>query len=131
MGNPRMLRVAELIQSELAHLVMREVKDPRVRHVVITRVEVSPDLRAARVFFSRYGEGQGTSREREEGGRGLERACGFLQRKLGERLQLKRTPRLRFLPDLGLAHSDEIERLLAGVRKQDGERMRRWDSQGY
>ncbi len=131
MGNSRMLRVAELIQSELANLVMRDVKDPRVRHVVITRVEMSPDLRAAKVFFSRYGEEQGTSEEREEGGRGLERAGGFLQRKLGERLQLKRTPRLRFFPDRGLAHSDEIERLLAGARKQDGERTGRWNSQGY
>ena len=41
MSNSRMLRVAELIQSELANMVMRDVKDPRVRNVVITRVEVS------------------------------------------------------------------------------------------
>ena len=55
MSNSRRLRVAGLIQEELANLVMRDLKDPRARHVVITRVEVAPDLRTAKVHFSRYG----------------------------------------------------------------------------
>ncbi len=118
MGYSRMLRVAELIHSELATLVMRDVKDPRVRHVVITRVEVAPDLRSAKVYFSRYGENQGSAEEMEEGLRGMERASGFLQKKLAERLDLKSTPRLKFLFDQGLAHSAEVERLLSGVKEQ-------------
>ena len=117
MGHSRMLRVAELIQSELAKMVMRDVKDPRVRHVVITRVEVSPDLRVAKVYFSRYGENLGNVEEMEEGLKGLERARGFLQRTLAEHLQLKSTPRLKFFADRGLAYSDEIERLLSTVKK--------------
>ena len=112
-----MLRVAELIQSELANMVMRDVKDPRVRNVVITRVEMSPDLRVAKVYFSRYGENQGNLEEVEEGLRGFERASGFLQKKLAERLGLKSTPKLKFFTDRGLAYSDEIERLLSDVKK--------------
>lgn len=118
MSNSRRLRVAGLIREELANLVTRNLKDPRVRHVVITRVEVAPDLRTAKVHFSRYGERQGGSEEMEEGRRGLDRAGGFLQRKLAERLELKSTPRLKFFADHGLAHSDEIERLLSGVKKE-------------
>ncbi len=112
-----MFRVAELIHSELANVMMKEVKDPRVRHVVITRVEVAPDLRIAKVYFSRYGENQGNIEEMEEGFQGLERASGFLQRKLAERLQLKSTPKIKFFVDRGLAYSAEIERLLSDVRK--------------
>ena len=117
MSNSRMLRVAELIQSEIANIVMRDVKDPRVQHVVITRAEVSPDLRVAKVYFSRYGENQGNLEEVEEGLKGLERASGFLQRKLAERLQLKITPRLKFFFDHSLAYSAEIERLLSDVKR--------------
>ena len=93
------------------------MKDPRVRHVVITRVEVSADLRVAKVYFSRYGENQGNVQEMEEGFKGLERASGFLQKKLAERLQLKSTPKLKFFTDHGLAYSAEIERLLSVMKK--------------
>lgn len=120
MDYPRSVRVAELIQADLADLLTRHVKDPRVKGVTITRVEVSPDLRQAKVHFSRYSaEGRGSEEEMEEGLRGLERASGFLQAKLGERLELKRTPRLLFFPDRGMAYSDHIERLLAKVRRED------------
>ncbi len=112
-----MLRVAELIQSEIANMVMRDVKDPRVQHVVITRVEVSPDLKVAKVYFSRYGENQGNAEEMEEGMQGLERARGFLQWKLAERLKLKSTPKLKFFVDHSLTYSDEIERLLSDVKR--------------
>lgn len=112
-----MLRVAELIQSEIANMVMRDVKDPRVQHVVITRVEVSPDLRVAKVYFSRYGENQRNVEEMEEGIKGLERARGFLQWKLAERLKLKNTPKLQFFFDHSLTYSDEIERLLYDLKK--------------
>ncbi len=118
MSHSRMLRVADLIHSELANMLMRDVKDPRVRHVVITRVEMSPDLKAAKVYFSCYGENQGNSEEMEEGFRGLERASGFLQKKLAERLELKSTPRLKFFTDHSLAYSDEIERLFSDMKKQ-------------
>ncbi|MEE9276418.1 MAG: 30S ribosome-binding factor RbfA [bacterium] len=115
---PRSVGVAELIQNELGELLLRHVKDPRVRGVRITRVEVSPDLGQAKAHFSRYGEERGGEEELEEGLRGLERAAGFLQGKLGERLRLRRTPQLRFYIDRSLAQSDHIERLIQGLREE-------------
>lgn len=124
MAYPRSARVAELIQSELAELILREVKDPRVANIVITRVEVSPDLRNARVYFSRYGEGHGEEKEVQEGLKGLERAAGFLQGRIGERIRLKRTPRLRFEVDRNIAYSDEIDRLLHSIHEEEAEEGR-------
>lgn len=119
MQYPRTARVAELIHAELSSLLLKEVKDPRVRNVVITRVEVSADLRQATAHFSRYGEGKGAEEEIAEGQEGLDRSAGFLQAMLGERLDLRRIPRLRFRVDRGAAHSDRIERLLLSLRKQE------------
>ncbi len=115
---PRSVRVAELIQSELGGMLLREVKDPRVRGTMITKVEVSRDLRVADVFFSRYGEGRGSEGEIDEGLEGLRRASGFLQGKLGERLRLRRAPRLEFYIDRGLGHSAEINRLLSDMERE-------------
>ncbi len=117
----RTFRVADLIRNELAELILREVKDPRAQGVVFTRVDVSLDLRHAKVHFSRYGEGKGDEKELEEGREGLQRAAGFLQGKLGERLRLKRTPQLTFIIDPGMAHSDRIEKMITALRK-DGEK---------
>ncbi|OGL64210.1 MAG: ribosome-binding factor A [Candidatus Tectomicrobia bacterium RIFCSPLOWO2_12_FULL_69_37] len=119
MQYPRAARVAELIHAELSSLLLKEVKDPRVKNVVITRVEVSRDMRLATAHFSRYGEGRGSEEEIAEGLIGLDRAVGFLRAKLGERLELRVVPNLRFLVDRGVAYSDEIERLLAGIRKRE------------
>ena len=121
---PRSARVAELIQKELAELILREVKDPRVENIVITRVDISPDLQNAKVYFSRYGEKFGEEKEVEEGLEGLERAAGFLQGRIGERIRLKRTPRLRFEIDRNLAHSDEIDRLLHTLHEEETEEGR-------
>jgi ribosome-binding factor A len=115
----RTARVAELIHAELSVLLLKEVKDPRVRNVVITRVEVTPDLRLATAHFSRYGEGKGSEEEIAEGLQGLERSTGFLRAKLGERLELRVVPNLRFLVDRGVAYSDKIERLLADIHRRE------------
>ena len=115
----RKSRVADLIQNELANLILREVKDPRAQGIVLTRVDVSPDLRHAKVHFSRYGMGKGDEKDLEEGREGLQRAAGFLQGKLGERLRMKRTPQLSFFIDLNMVHSDRIEKTLANLRKDE------------
>ncbi len=108
---PRSARVAERIHTELADMLLREVKDPRVRNVAITKVEVTPDLRKATVYFSRYGEERGGEAEIDEGLEGLERASGFLQRMVASRLQIRRAPRLEFRVDLTLHHEERIGRL--------------------
>ncbi len=122
--NPRSARVAERIQTELGSMLIREVKDPRVRHVGITRVDVSPDLRSATVYFSRYGEKRGDEQEINEGLEGLERAKGYLQSMLGNRLQLRRVPKLEFRVDNGLPYGENIERIFNELQDRDDQTER-------
>ena len=101
-------RVADQIRSELALLLSRDVHDPGVGFVTLTRVHVSPDLQAARVYFTALGD----DAARRSSARALERATPFLRRQIGARLRLKRTPELRFLYDESIAGQDRIEQLL-------------------
>lgn len=97
-------RVEELLRGEIASLLHRDVTDPRVKLVTLTRVDVSPDLRNAMVYWSRV-DAKGAPPP-EEVAAGLESAAGFLRRRLSERLVLKRMPALsfRFDPSLELGN---------------------------
>ena len=105
-------RVADQIRSELALLLTREVHDPGIGFVTITRVQMTPDLQQARVFYTVLGDDQA----RQNTGRAIERAGPFLRRQIGSRLRLKRVPELTFLYDESIAGQDRIERLLNEVR---------------
>lgn len=91
--------------------ILVELKDPRVSDVTVTRVEVSPDLRYAKVHVSIMGD---EAHERLTM-KGLESAAGFLQAKIAERLELRYTPRLSFVLDLGVKKSIEVARILREV----------------
>jgi len=91
-------RVAEELKRELGVLITTEVKDPRVRLVAITDVEVSRDLKYAKVFVGTFdvtAEAESSSQALE----GLRAARGFLKRALGKRLRLRVMPELRFEED--------------------------------
>jgi ribosome-binding factor A len=106
-------RVADQIRGELASLLAREVHDPGVGFVTLTRVQVSPDLQLARVFYTALGDDQ----SRAASGRALERAAPFLRRQIGARLRLKRTPELTFIFDDSIAGQDRIEQILNELGK--------------
>jgi len=101
-------RVADQIRSELAELLAREVHDPGIGFVTLTRVQISPDLQSARVFYTALGD----EKARDRSGRALGRAAPFLRRQIGARLRLRRTPELRFIFDDSIAGQDRIEQLL-------------------
>lgn len=101
-------RVADQIRSELASLLSREVHDPGIGFVTLTRVHVSPDLQLARVSYTVLGD----DKARAASAQALDRAAPFLRRQIGQRLRLKRTPELRFLYDEAVAGQDRIERIL-------------------
>jgi ribosome-binding factor A len=106
-------RVADQIRSELALLLSRgEVHDPGIGFVTITRVQMTPDLQQARVFYTALGDE--TARKNTE--RALHRALPFLRRQVGSRLRLKRVPELDFLYDQSIAGQDRIEQLLNEIR---------------
>ena len=105
-------RVADQIRSELALMLAREIKDPGLGFVTITRVQVTPDLQHARVFYTSLGDDQA----RKNTGRALARATPFLRRQIGSRLRLKRVAELEFLFDGSIAGQDRIEQLLNNIR---------------
>lgn len=111
----RMERVASLIKAELGELILKKLKDPRVRFVTITRVDVPADLKIARVYYSVLGK----EPERIEAGRALERAAGFLQHKIAEALKLRFTPRLSFHFDESYEESMEVDRILHKLHKKE------------
>jgi ribosome-binding factor A len=135
-------RVADQIRSELGQLLAREVHDPGIGFVTITRVQVSPDIQQARVFYTALGpqgpaspasltgpagpEGSGNpaslqDQARRNTERALSRALPFLRRQLGSRLRLKRVPELKFMYDESIAGQDRIERLLNEIHAADDE----------
>lgn len=105
-------RVGDLIRRELSRLLLREVKDPRLREVTITSVEMSADLRHARVRFT----GPAGSGEAEEG---LRSAAGFLRGELGRALRLRYAPDLTFEVDESVERSLHVAALLRQIASED------------
>lgn len=118
-GFKRTDRIADFIQRELALLISREVKDPRLGMVTIQDVKVSSDLSYAEVYFTLLGEDISASSEAEEV---LAHASGYLRSSLAKSLNTRKTPRLRFHYDTLPEHASHMEGLLRKVHQEDGER---------
>jgi ribosome-binding factor A len=104
-------RIGDQLRAELAELLLREVRDPRVRLATVSHVEVSADLGYALVRVSVLGD----EPQRLAAIEGLDRAKGFLRRELARRLSLRATPELRFVLDRGAEHSQRINEILDGL----------------
>ncbi len=111
MSSRRAAKVAEAVREQVSTTILFGLKDPRVKNVTVTRVEVSPDLRSAKVYVSVMGD----EKMQQLSLRGLESARGFLQAKLAERVQIRYTPVLHFQLDQGVKRSIEASRLLREV----------------
>jgi ribosome-binding factor A len=111
----RVIRVGEVIRMEIANLILNEVKDPRVGFVTVTGVEVSPDLRDAKVMVSVMGG----DKEKESSIIALNNSKGFLQYKINEVLCMKFTPRLVFKLDESLDHSIQINKIIDKIHEED------------
>jgi ribosome-binding factor A len=103
-------RVADSVRAAVAELLLRELKDPRVGLVTITGVDMSDDLKHARVFFSVVGDETVRRRSLE----GLQSAAGFLRREVGRRLQLRYAPELTFRLDSTPERAQRVTDLLHG-----------------
>jgi ribosome-binding factor A len=106
-------RLGEQIRDEVAMIVARELKDPRIAgFVTITRVELASDLSLARVMVSVFG----TPEQAKGTMTGLRAGAGFVRRAIGQRLRIRQTPAIEFVLDKGLEHSDRVGRLLDEMR---------------
>lgn len=111
----RSRRVGEQIQRELAELVQRELKDPRLGMVTISGVEVSRDMSVAKVFFTVLNPGHDV-RETEQG---LLHAAGFLRRELAHRMRLRVVPELRFQYDSSIEEGSRLSALIDKAVSED------------
>lgn len=111
-------RVADLLQKEIAELVFRRLKDPRIANITISGVKVSGDLRHARVFFCIMG-GSAEEDAKKNATSGLEKAKGFIRMELGRRLSLRYIPQLEFEYDTSFEYGDKMERLLKELQKDE------------
>ncbi|HMP78957.1 MAG TPA: 30S ribosome-binding factor RbfA [Pirellulaceae bacterium] len=111
MSSRRLLKAAEAIREVVSMAILVELKDPRVRHVTVTFVEVSPDMRIAKVHVSVMGD----ETQQQLSLAGLRSSTGFLQRKVGDRLETRYTPRLQFVLDRGVKNAMIVTRILNEV----------------
>jgi ribosome-binding factor A len=114
MASRRTERVGEQLREEISRVLRQQVADPRVALVTVLRVDVSPDLRNALVFWSRIETPEGPSLE--EIAAGLDSAAPFVRRQLAHALPLKRMPELRFRHDPGIELGDRALSLLRELR---------------
>ena len=108
MPGSRMRRVNEAVREVLSARLAEGLKDPRIGFVTVTAVDVSPDLRHARVYVSVLGSDE----EREQTLEGLRSSHGYLQAKVGTELRMKRTPTLDFVYDESIDTGMRITELL-------------------
>ena len=115
MARRRVERINDLLRSELSELIGRTLKDPRLAGLVsITQVEVTSDLRHARVYVSVFGSDE----EQASSLKALRSASGFLRHEVAQRVILRHMPELEFQLDSSLEQGDHILRLLKEVGSQ-------------
>jgi len=119
MQGKRLERVNQLIKEEISMLLQRELKDPRLGFVTVTEVDVTTDLKHAKVYVSVLGSEEQWASSFEA----LQSARGFVWNWLRRHLDLRATPEIAFRPDRSMEHAAHIQALLADLRsKPDGER---------
>jgi ribosome-binding factor A len=111
MPSRRLEKAAAAIREVVSMAILAELKDPRVQHVTVTYVEVSPDMRHAKVHVSVMGD----ETHQNLSLRGLQSAAGFLQAKIAQRIDIRYTPKLSFLLDQGVKRSIAVAQILQQV----------------
>jgi ribosome-binding factor A len=120
-------RVGDQIREILSEMLARgAVHDPGIGFITLTRVQVSPDLQMARVFYTTLGD----ARARVDTAKALKRATPFFRRQLGDRMRLRRVPEVDFRFDESVEHQDRVEQILRDLREEEARRaVSRDDSQ--
>ncbi len=115
MNYKRTERIGDQIKSEVSDIIARRLNDPRIGFVTVTAVEVSEDLRHARVFVSVYGD----EKVKDQTMKGLKSAAGFIRGEVGHRLSIKFTPEIVFKLDRSMEKAEHILGILEEIGKAD------------
>lgn len=114
MTSRRQLKAAEAIREVVATSILTDIRDPRVREVTVLGVEVSPDMREAKVSVSVMGD----EAQQNLSLRGLQNSAGFLQAKIAQRIETRYIPKLRFVLDPGVKNVFAVGEILARIRRE-------------
>ena len=111
----RVERVAKELKKELSTIIHDEIKDPRLGFVTITRLELTADLRFAKVFYSVLGKDEDYKKTKEA----LESSMGFIRREIAARIQLRFAPEFIFREDRTTEYSVRIEEILHEIKEHN------------
>ena len=111
-------RLGDQIRAEISELLAREVHDPAIGFITLTRVQVTSDLQIARVFYTTMT----SEAARQETAKGLDRATPYLRRQLAGRMRLRRVPEIEFRFDRSVEQHDRIERLIQEIHDEEASR---------
>ncbi|MBI5418150.1 30S ribosome-binding factor RbfA [Candidatus Poribacteria bacterium] len=114
MPSRRIERVNELIHEEISDIIQKKLNDPRIGFVTVSDVEVSDDLRYAKVFVTVYG----TEQAKESSLIGLTQARGFIRREVGKRIRLRYIPEIFFKFDDTLERSSKLQEILNKIENE-------------
>lgn len=117
MSSRRVLKAAQAIREVVSMSILTDLKDPRVRDVTVTFVEVSADMRLAKVHVSVMGD----ETKQNLCLKGLQNSAGFLQSKIGRRIDTRYTPKIQFALDKGMQHAMQVTRILEEVLPKESE----------
>ena len=107
-------RVGEQIRQAISEMLLRDVRDPGIGFVTLSRVKVSPDLQLVRVYYTQIGD----DKAKQATVKALERATPFMRRQLADVVRLRRVPELRFEFDAGAEHQERIETILLELQRE-------------
>ena len=108
-------KVAETLKKEISNIIHDELKDPRLGFITVTGVELSQDLRFAKIFFSVLGKEEDYQKSKAA----LDSALGFIRRLIAERIKLQFVPEIVFKEDRSIEYSIKIEEILQEIKNSD------------
>ncbi len=110
---PRHDKVSEALKQEISNIIHAELKDPRLGFITVTRVELTQDLRNAKVFFSVLGKEEEHKKTKEA----LDSASGFIRRLIAQRIRLRLVPEISFKEDKSAEYSIRIQEALDEIKE--------------
>ncbi len=110
----RIEKLQELIKQETSKMLLYDIKDPRIGFVTVTDVEMTGDLREAKIYVSIMGNDEQIKDTMD----GLKSALGFVRREIGKRIRLRFTPEISFAADKSLDYSEHIQKILLQIEKE-------------
>lgn len=115
MGQLRVEKVQEFIKQEVSKIILNDLKDPRIGFVTVTQVDVTGDLRSAKIYVSLMGSDD----QKAVTWAGLQKALGYVRSEIGKRIRLRMTPEITFQLDESLDYSSKIQELLIKIKNEE------------